>query len=62
MRKILALFIIASLLFGLWWSGYSETKNIWNGFLYILCCIVFGGIGGLLGIFITKSFEKKSPE
>ena len=60
MKKLLSVLLIVALLSGLVWSGYQQYHNIWYALLMIPECIVFGGIGGLIAIFIMENLFKKT--
>jgi hypothetical protein len=59
MKKILAALLLIAVMSGLVWTGYQQSHNIWSALLMIPMCIVFGGIGGAIGIFFMNTFFGK---
>ena len=59
MKKILASLLFIAVLSGLVWTGYQQYNNIWYAFLMIPVAALFGGLGGVIGIFFINTFFEK---
>lgn len=58
MKKIIAVLLLFTIVFSVWYIGYLSNQNITDGFIMILIWIICSSLGTIFGHFIFNSFLK----
>lgn len=57
LKKVIAVLMII-IIFG-WgsWNFYTTSGSVLAGILFVPAALIFGGIGGMIGMFFCKAFK-----